>query len=273
MAFDKVGVLKFVNSFLQSWNVDENDFLTLLHKRGLEDSTMAKFSSKENLLKHYHYPHDAGALYTFFLDYVTEILSEVYTDISVSEDIFFRAFLNEVDKQVDIGGFKKFPNSVNTINDAAKLIATIIWTITVQHSAVNYPQFYYLGYIPNYPPGSLLQPLPTSVDDLTKIDEAYICSSLQQVSQEYIEQTMTNLLSTPVSPENSLLGLYRILNKRIDSNNFVCMDRDKARRYVDLLNQRLIVLSQSINHRNQKLDKPLVYDYLNPSNVSRSILL
>ncbi len=94
-------------------------------------------------------PHAQAAIE----DYVTDVLKIFYkSDAAVAADSELQAFAAElVDKKAgDVRGLFG-GGKIESIRCLVDIVANIIFTASVQHSAVNYPQSFYYSLVPSYP--------------------------------------------------------------------------------------------------------------------------
>jgi len=87
---------------------------------------------------------------------------------------------------------KNFP-AISTIEQLTDAVTCIIYNGSVLHSAVNYLQWYYMGYVPLIP-GNILGPLPSKA---TTIDETYLATHLPTIYQEELSRAIAGTLSSP----------------------------------------------------------------------------
>lgn len=101
-----------------------------------------------SMLSEYPFRDDALLLWPAMKRWVQDYLKIYYeNDEAVSGDGELQAFVKEIGAQ-DGGRIPGVP-SVQTMEDLAEFVTTIIWTASAQHSAVNFAQFPFMSYAPN----------------------------------------------------------------------------------------------------------------------------
>jgi arachidonate 15-lipoxygenase len=133
-----------------------------LAARGLDDTS---------LLPIHPYRDDAIPVYDAIHRFVDGYVHLYYkTDADVAADPELMAFVAELGSQE--GGRLRPLGTIDQIAELVTLIANAIWTASGQHSAVNFPQFPYMGAIPNMA-GALWGPWPgagIADDEKTHLD-------------------------------------------------------------------------------------------------------
>ncbi len=120
-----------------------------LAARGLMDT---------DVLPEHPYRDDALLVWRAIRDYAQAYVAYHYdSDADVVEDPELQAFVAELSSPE--GGRLVGVDPVTNVDGLAQLVATLIWTATGQHSAVNFTQFPYMGAIPNIA-GAFWNPWP-----------------------------------------------------------------------------------------------------------------
>lgn len=136
---------------LKEWRVNvEGTLPEALRARGVLD---------EDVLPNYYYRDDALLLYNAIKKYVTSYCSLYYQDdAELQADTEIQAWTAALAKPRDEGGYGIHgmpltqPQGALTSRDQLTLVLTcVIFTCSVQHAAVNFPQYDHFGYPPNYP--------------------------------------------------------------------------------------------------------------------------
>ena len=153
------------------------------------------------LLEDYPYAVDGLAIWTVIEQWVTEYLTIYYPDDGVLQgDVELQAWWKEV-REVGHGDLKDaawWPKMM-TVAELIKACATIIWTGSALHAAVNFGQYSYAGYVPNRPTVSRqAMPEPGS--------EEY--AELEREPERFFIRTITSQLQTLLG-----ISLLEILSK------------------------------------------------------------
>lgn len=198
-------------------------------------------------LKDYHYRDDGFALWDALHQYVEGVVQHTYlTDEEVREDknlTGFHASLADP-KRGNIPGFPEKPVSREQLTDT---LTSIIFTGSVQHQAINAPQFTY-SYQPHRPV-RLTRWMP---DEAKEITWSWIKEALPspELSKEIYQ--LTNTLSTPMQKQCNLMSLPRVF-------------QDKIPQVYDELQLNLQHLKKKVEERGGE------YNFLNPEKVACSI--
>jgi len=107
----------------------------------------------------YPYREDAVPVWDAINGFVRAYIALYYKlDSDVAGDIELAAWLDELGSEE--GGRLKHLRPVNTLPDLIELMSNIIFIASAQHAAVNFPQYPFMGYVPNMP-GAGWAPAPT----------------------------------------------------------------------------------------------------------------
>lgn len=87
----------------------------------------------------------------------------------IREDDELRAFVEELTD--DAGGRLSGVGAVDTPESLAEVLAAILWTATAQHAAVNFPQYPYMGALPNMAGAFWSQWPPNDLDESGLIEK------------------------------------------------------------------------------------------------------
>ncbi|XP_041641399.1 polyunsaturated fatty acid lipoxygenase ALOX15B-like [Cheilinus undulatus] len=207
-------------------------------------------------LPDYYYRDDGLKLWDIIHKFVKGILNYYYkSDADVQKDtelqkwisdIFVQGFLSNEDTGI--------PQSFTTVGALVKFVTMVIFTCSVQHSAVNSGQFDFGAWMPNTPISMQLPP-PTTKGKTT---EATILETLPDVNVTVHGMAVLHLLSK-------------------QSTDFVSLGQYPEEEFYEKIPCKLIkafqgdleVQSVIIKNRNESLDLP--YTYMNPTLVENSV--
>nr|XP_061840621.1 polyunsaturated fatty acid lipoxygenase ALOX15B-like [Nerophis lumbriciformis] len=220
---------------------------TDMERRGVADS---------EVLTGYHYRDDALRLWDIIGSYTEELLRSFYPDDeSVVLDDELTGWAEELADQ-DAGAMRGLPlvdGAFRTFADLHHVVRQVVFTVAVEHSAVNNGQYDIFGHIPNSP-GAIFLPHPTSHDASSEGEFTY---GLPPFKVAEIQIALVHLLSQPTLTN---LGDY-------PADFFY--DHKPVRLAIDRFRSQLDKLTIDITRRNQAL--PMPYTYLDPAMVATSI--
>jgi hypothetical protein len=126
----------------QRWKLTDNNPRLDLERRGVIDPAV---------LPYYPYRDDALPLWDAFEEYVGSVLGHFYkSDADLENDTEMQAWwadLTERGLPVD-----KLPcTKLTRVADLANILSIVIFTVSVQHAAVNYLQYEHYGFVPHAP--------------------------------------------------------------------------------------------------------------------------
>uniref|UniRef100_A0A8C7I392 Hydroperoxide isomerase ALOXE3-like n=1 Tax=Oncorhynchus kisutch TaxID=8019 RepID=A0A8C7I392_ONCKI len=219
-----------------------------------EDITARGLESIPNFL----YRDDGLRLWDIVHRFVHNVIGHYYTcDSDVQKDtelqnwieeIFFHGFLAETSTGI--------PQSFSSVTELVRFLTMVIFTVSVQHAAVNNGQFDFGGWMPNFPI-SLQLPPPTTKGQCT-------------------ESTMLKTFPDINTTVNGMAAVYLLSRQSTDyvalGNGY--QDHFSEKTPLELIHETQNVLKKynfEIQGRNVSL--PLSYTYLNPNNVENSVAL
>ena len=240
------GALRMFLSAWRKWDFFGTSFPEHLAARGFDEAG-------SDGVEGYHYRDDGFKIWNALLDYVGEVVSAVYPDDdALAADPVIQAWAAEsVDPER--GAIPGFPGRFTSRELLTRAITTIIFTVSAQHSAVNFPQFEYLSYLPNRP-DSMFREMPA---DRGEVDEAFLQDALPDMMVMQFQVSFAYLLTMPSEHPLSDLEGARDLFPSIHE------------KYV----ARLRAVSAEIQARNAKLTETggIAYPYLQPERIAASI--
>lgn len=130
----------------------------------------ARGALDDTWLAHYPYRDDALLYWKAISQWVLDYLTLYYpSDEEIGRDVELLAWIDEIGA-ADGGrvlGFERAPSA--TIAGLAEALTMILYTCSVQHAAVNFPQYSLMSYTPNMPLAGYA-PAPTSKSGGTEAD-------------------------------------------------------------------------------------------------------
>jgi arachidonate 15-lipoxygenase len=140
-----------------------NDLLPLTFaKRGVAD---------RKLLPVYPFRDDALLYWDAIYEWVgTYVRLYYHENTDVQQDVELQAWAREISAD-DGGRLKGLPNSgsIQQVSELIDVVTFVIYTCSVQHAAVNFPQFDCMSYVPNMPCAGY-KPAPTTKTGATEAD-------------------------------------------------------------------------------------------------------
>ena len=223
------------------WSLDGFALPNEIKNRGLDDVER---------LPHYPYRDDGMLLWDAIEKFVSNYLSIYYPNPEdIKEDYELQAWIRELVAS-DAGRVKGVPERIDNLQQLINIVTAIIFTCGPQHSAVNYPQYEYMTFVPNMPLAGYESVKPNPTIDL---------------------KDMMAFLPPPNQAAEQLQILYGLAAYRYDRLGYY--DRPftdpRAEEAVRLFQQDLNHIERKIELRNK--NRLVEYDYLKPSLVLNSI--
>lgn len=227
---------------LSSFRVDRGDPRSRLAERGLLDpSGIAESPFRE----------DALPLWDALRQWVGDYLALYYSsDAEVAGDAEVQSFVAELGA-ADGGRLDGVPE-VRSVESLAQLATLAVFTASVHHAAVNFPQYPFMGYVPNMP-GALYSPPPTWE---TPDTEESLVAALPPLDAAVLQMYTVWQLS---AVRSNRLGDYPRLTD------------PRAAGALASLRERLAEIEKDILARDAT--RPLPYRYLLPSLLPASIVI
>lgn len=237
------GALKMFLGAWKKYQFFARAFPAELASRGFDEQ-------KTDGLEGYWFREDGFQVWNAIGDYVRAVVDHFYKDdAAVAADAALQAWAAESTDpaRADIPGF---PVAFGDKALLVKTLQTLIWAVSAQHSAVNFPQFDFLSYVPNRP-DSLFQPMPAGDGD---IDPSVIQKALPNPLISHFQISFSWLLTLPAELPLTAVNVFEDIHP---------------------FKERLAEVSARIHARNEALvaaGKP-AYPYLQPERVASSIAI
>ncbi|MEZ4363145.1 MAG: lipoxygenase family protein [Kofleriaceae bacterium] len=137
----------------QRWSFPDLALPRWLHARGLDDT---------QALPEYPYRDDGLPIWNAIAAFTADYVSHTYaSDAQLTTcDGELQRWLTEV-RAADGGRLPSVPQ-VRSRAELSALLTQLIWTCSAQHSAVNFPQWSHMAYVPNLPGAAYARPLPSA---------------------------------------------------------------------------------------------------------------
>ncbi|XP_076121993.1 polyunsaturated fatty acid lipoxygenase ALOX15B-like [Alosa pseudoharengus] len=209
-------------------------------------------------IPNFYYRDDGLKLWKIIHEYVEGVLGHYYTsDDYIQRDTELQLWIKDIYKKAFLERqSSEIPQSFTSLEELVKFATMIIFTVSVQHAAVNNGQFDFGAWMPNFP-SSLKCPPPTCKGKAKEID---VLETLPDIGTTVHTMTALYLLGQKSSDHYSL-GNY-------PEQLFV---EQKPLELTDDFRRKLEVLSYDIKARNVGL--PLPYTYLDPENIENSVAI
>jgi len=249
------GNVAIINAFWKAVDCKQDYFPTHLKDRGFSLDT------KELENEGYYYAADGLRIWNHLRSYVHGVFEALsWDDKKLISDQHIKSWLAEL--CTDVPG-PKFPQ-IENLNDLVDFVTHIIFTASVQHSAVNYLQEYYMAFVGNYP-SALFRDLPEE----RFIDEQFVCESLPSFRLAKLAQSLGNLLSSaPAKGDRFLISMKRA-NEDVSKRS-----RCNMQRVFDKFSFEMNCLSVHIKERNKAKPRYKAYSVLDPADsVATSVLI
>lgn len=158
-------------------------------------------------IEDYPYANDGLLMWFALENLIRTYVNYYYRDgLMVRSDTELQAWYKEA---VNVGHadhqYANWWPSLSTPSDLTSILTTLIWLASVQHSAVNFGQYPFGGYVPMRPP-TMKRLLPNEEDpeeykEFVKDPEGYILSSLPNLFETTKFLAVVNILSQHPSDE------------------------------------------------------------------------
>ncbi|XP_057841009.2 linoleate 9S-lipoxygenase [Cryptomeria japonica] len=185
----------------KDWKFNEQGLEADLLKRGMAVRDSNVPNGLKLVIEDYPYAVDGIEVWFALKRWVSDYLSLFYKDnISVKKDKELQAWWDEI-VNVGHGDLKDDPSrwyKMESLNEAVQIVATIIWTASAHHAAVNFGQYAYGGYMPNFPTMSrrLVPEKGTpEYDELLKNPDAFFLKTISTPKQAIIIMAVLEVLS------------------------------------------------------------------------------
>ncbi|MCC5670506.1 hypothetical protein LC653_43730 [Nostoc sp. CHAB 5784] len=243
------GLEIMLNAWLK-WDFESSSFPQQLAERGFD-------REQSDGIQNYYYREDGFKLWDIFGEYTTDFVNAAYaTDDEVANDTVVKGWIAEM-RDPNKADIASFPTTITGKQQLASVLQNIIWKTSAGHAILNFAQFDYGSYIPNYPI-AMLAPMPEGEEE---ISDEYVKTALPHTPNRILFQLNSAYLLTAPS-RHRFAGHLAIA--------------PLAKRFPEVqhrVNLRFAALSADIKVRNMELENAgkLPYPYLDPENLPPSI--
>ncbi len=228
-------------AFYKEWRLDGAAFPIEIANRKMDDP---------DVLPHYPFRDDGMLLWQSIRNYIKEYLGLYYqTPNDVAQDHELQNWAREL-ASVDGGRVAGMPARIDTLEQLVDIVTIVVYTCAPLHSALNFAQYEYIGYVLNMPYAAY-NPIP----ETGGVGLKTVMKILPPYEQAALQLKWTEMLT---SYHYDRLGHY---DERFED--------PKAQAVVERFQQDLEQIEREIEQRNTS--RPLPYIYLKPSQIINSI--
>jgi arachidonate 15-lipoxygenase len=253
--------LTITTDYYKKWNFQESSFPRDLQIRGVDNPEH---------LPHYPYRDDGMLIWDAITKYVTKYLQYFYPSAQdIIEDFELQAWAQEL---ATVAKNKGIPEVIDNISTLADIISNLIFTCGPLHSAINYTQLDYMGFVPN-------QPLAAYLNNKPMVDEKKDLKDHEPVSEEQILKFLPpyqraidqlNTLYFLSAYRYDRLGYYnRTYQELYQKNAEEIFDGTPIKTIILEFQQELKLAGDEIDRRNSK--RLIKYPYFHPNLITNSI--
>ena len=146
-----------------------------VHSTNIKKNLIARGVGDADKLPNYYYREDGVKLWDAIESFVRSIIHLFYSnDADVKQDTELKEWAYEVHNFAfpsyrTLPQGRGFPPQIQSITELIEYCTLIIFTASVQHSAISLGQFQTYGYVPNSP-ANMRRPVPTQKNVVTQDD-------------------------------------------------------------------------------------------------------
>jgi len=254
-SYESVGYTTLAERGYASWSEEDDNFPKAIASRGV---------TKETLPIDYPYRDDGRLVWDALHGFIKDMLRLHYrTDSDVASDPHLQAFVQDLMYAygyADAVGMGFTGHGFSTFDGLCERLTSMLWGAGYQHSAVNYQQYQYFGYVPNMPL-AMMKPVPQrgqgpkSMQDLLD----YLPDGILAVNQISI----TYLLSTFEEDQQFLSDVQRAYGPWFQTQ--------EEQQVLERFECALTRIEELVNQRNHH--RPVYYQAFLPSRCPISITI
>ena len=235
---ESLGISK---AFYLEWRFDESAFPREIALRKMDSA---------DVLPHYPFRDDGARVWRSVVGFVGDYLRLYYTSAAdIARDTELQQWVRELAAN-DGGRVAGMPKRIDTVEQLIEVVSIVVFTCGPLHSALNFAQYEYIGYVPNMPYAAY-HPVP----DAGNVDMQTVMKMLPTYETAAIQLKWTELLT---SYHYDRLGHY---DERFED--------PRAQALVERFQADLDEVERQIEQDNTR--RPVPYPYLRPSQIINSI--
>jgi arachidonate 15-lipoxygenase len=195
--------------------------------------------------------------------YVRKYLEYFYQDAAdFTKDTELKGWANDL---ATVAKVKGMPSLIDNINILVEIVSHLIFTCGPLHSAINYTQVDYMGFVPNQPLAAYLEPKPNSEKE--PISEEKILKFLPPYNRTVDQLNTLYFLS---AYRYDRLGYYdRTYQELYQKSAEEIFDGTPINTIILEFQQELKLAGDEIDRRNSK--RLIKYPYFHPNLITNSI--
>lgn len=214
-------------------------------------------------LPHYPYRDDGQLIWDAITKYVRKYLEYFYQDAAdFTEDTELKGWANDL---ATVAKVKGMPNLIDNLDILVEIVSHLIFTCGPLHSAINYTQVDYMGFVPNQPLAAYLEPKPNNKEE--PISAAQILKFLPPYNRTVDQLNTLYFLS---AYRYDRLGYYdRTYQELYQKSAEEIFDGTPINTIILEFQQELKLAGDKIDRRNSK--RLIKYPYFHPNLITNSI--
>ena len=251
MAATLEGSIRIAVNGARDWSITQT-FPDALTARGVDDVTA---------LPHYPYRDDGLSIWNAIRTYVAEYLNLYYkTAGDITDDYELQAWAKELASTDKSGGHvTDMPDNIASLDQLTEIVTMIIFSNSAGHSAVNFPQYPLMGFVPNAALAGYAdyQTFLKQDKNEDKSESAHLAFTLKFLPPKFVTIGQIAITNQLAAYHYDSLGDYSAE-----------LADDMAKQVVYRFCQNLNGIEATIKKRNQSRFTP--YPYLQPSQILNS---
>jgi len=191
-----------------AWNFTEAFPKTRLIKRGMWDPS--KPLNNQPVLK-YDY-REFAILHWDALEAFVKKFVQIYYDKNhpIVDDYEIQNWAKEI---TTAGKMRGFPDKIKNNEQLVDVLTMIIFTCSIQHAAVNFQQYNYLGWVPNLPLAIYRDSYPKSKKEITMKD---VVEALPSIGKSATQMAAVRTLNPAVYEKSSMMHIASWIDGRVE---------------------------------------------------------
>ncbi len=233
------------------WKLTDNNPINDLTARGVDDPSV---------LSYYPYRDDGLPIWEAFGEYVRDTLAIFYPDdATLQNDGEMQDWWNDIVQNGHDVSRLPFAK-LESVAGLAEVLQIVIWTVSCQHSAVNYQQYEHYAFLPNAP---LCMRQPPMKEKGT-LDEKAVVAMMPSKTQGSWQVAIGRALASYGKDEEYLLDDHVGWHEDY-------FEEEAAKAVIRRFHARMEQIQAEVDRRNA--ERPVPYLLLQPRNVPTSITI